>query len=70
MDKDEAELFALQSWRRGGATALWKSGATAEQRMLMGMWKTFAVQEGYLDKMMDDELDGQKNTAGEFIVEI
>ena len=68
LDEADAALFSLQSWRRSGATALLEAGATVEQRMAMGGWKTFKVQEGYLDRMMDDELDAQKNKAGEFII--
>ena len=45
---DVTKEFGLQSLRRGGDTALFESGATQEQRQLLGMWRTADVELSYI----------------------
>ena len=45
---DVAATFGTHSWRRGGDTALFRSGLSQQQRQLMGTWKTPTVELGYV----------------------
>ena len=46
--KETAKTFGTHSWRRGGDTALFRSGLSQQQRQLMGMWQTPTVELGYV----------------------
>ena len=52
----QCKVFASQSLRRGGDTALWKNGATKEVRMAMGCWRTSEVELEYLETEVDSQL--------------
>ena len=64
-------VFASQSLRRGGDTALWKKGASKEVRMAMGCWRTPDVELEYLETELEDQLafDAKlwKQTKNEFL---
>ena len=46
--EETAKTFGTHSWRRGGDTALFRSGLSQQQRQLMGMWQTPTVELGYV----------------------
>ena len=46
--KAQVAGFGTQSLRRGGDTALFEAGVSAEKRRLLGMWKTEAVELSYI----------------------
>ena len=52
----QCKVFASQSLRRGGDTALWKNGATKEVRMAMGCWRTPEVELEYLETEVESQL--------------
>ena len=70
LKKAEAALFGMQSLRRGGNTALWRKGASQDQRLAMGAWKTPEVEEGYLDWLMEDKIAMMTDPQGGYMVRL
>lgn len=48
VERDSLGEFGTHSCRRGGDTEMFKAGASAETRQLIGMWMTPSVELGYV----------------------